>query len=37
MCLKEVNALLAERNGDLHPVFFQHELIWRREKVVNDL
>jgi hypothetical protein len=37
MGLKESHAFLAQRNGDLDPVFLQHELIRRWQKVVNDL
>ena len=37
MSLKEVDAFLAEGDGDLDSILLQYELIGRREKVINDL
>jgi hypothetical protein len=37
MGLEEVNASLAQRNGDLDSVLFQHELIRGWEKIFDDL
>jgi len=37
MSLEEVDALPAEGNGDLDPIFLQDQLVWGRKKVINDL